>query len=90
MILKWPSVTVTVVTVVFFDISPPLIIYINTYISISYIIFRRGLHYSFFNCNNCNCNTMVGYLLLYKAPKSLTKFIVHSYGIAVHDEAHQP
>ena len=43
MIINDQSVTITVVTVIFFDITLPSIIYINTYISISYILYRGGI-----------------------------------------------
>ncbi|MBR6138669.1 MAG: hypothetical protein IKQ12_03760, partial [Prevotella sp.] len=40
-------VPVPVVPVVFWGMSPPFIIYINTYISISYVIFRREVVFHF-------------------------------------------
>ena len=60
MIINDQSVTITVVTVIFFDITLPPIIYINTYISISYILYRGGVVTHFFNCHNCNCHNSPG------------------------------
>ena len=55
-LIKWPFVTVTVVTVVFLRVFASPYLYITIYILISYKYFRRGFRTSFFNCNNCNCN----------------------------------
>lgn len=50
------SVTVTVVTVSVLGRYNFPILYIYTYISISYNIYIGDIVTQFFNCNNCNCN----------------------------------
>ena len=59
------SIPVIPIPVCFFDTPILLIIYITTYISISYIIYKESLyaHFSNWNWNNWNLNTFVRWLL---------------------------
>ena len=66
------SVPVPVVPIDFLAIPKPSFVYITTYISISYRIFRRGFCTLFFNWNNWNWNTersiVITVTFFYEAP----------------------
>ena len=75
---------ITVITVIFLRVSIFFIIYITIYILISYKAFKRGCTPSFFNCNNCNCNSCGRfYLFLYQALESFVKFEEHLERVAL-------
>ena len=63
-----PSIPIPVIPVIYLRVSHLSILYITIYISISYVVFRRGFDPSLFNWNYWNWNSSAFLLLLFSLP----------------------
>ena len=86
MIIEWPFVTVTVVTVIFLRVSFFLFIYITIYILDIYKDYKGSIYRIFLIVTTVTVTLSRNYLFSYKALECLTQVVANADGVAVDAE----